>query len=52
MLGNRNKNRLKKIPKSWLSYSSIQAEVGIKKLKQVEKEDNSRIEFAEKINQY
>ena len=50
MLGNRNKNRLKKIPKSWLcSYSSIQAEVGIKKLKQVEKEDNSRIEFAEKI---
>lgn len=50
MLGNRNKNKLKKIPRSWFcSYSSIQAEAGIKKFEQVEKEDNSRIKFAEEI---
>lgn len=45
--GTRNKRRLNKLPKDWfVSYSSIQAKIGLETIKSVKKNDEQRISTA------
>lgn len=50
MLGERDKSKLKSLPKNWFfRYSSFQAHVGLKKIPSITKEDDRRIEIAKHI---
>jgi dTDP-4-amino-4,6-dideoxygalactose transaminase len=50
MLGERSKKPLKKIPNEWFqSFTSLQAEFGLSRLKKVEQDDKRRIYFANKL---
>ena len=50
MLGDRNKQPLKQLPSEWfVKYSSFQASVGLRKIKEIKNEDMNRIRIAETI---
>ena len=50
MLGNRSKLRIKNLPAGWFqSYTSLQAEFGLKRIREINSEDKLRIDNANKI---
>ena len=53
MTGNRDKRPLKKIPSQWFqSYTSFQAQVGIRELLKVTSFDEKRVEHAKKVMEF
>ena len=53
MTGNRDKRPLKKIPSQWFqSYTSFQAQVGIRELLRVTSFDEKRVEHAKKVMEF